>query len=197
VVHKPANFRKAKEVIDIFREEGLTVLSNIIIGFPGESEESINTGVAKMMYMGANWYSVLTATPLHGSELYKVCKEKGYLPKGEEIFEIDYNKTAITTPEFTPAWIQWKAYETNLFLNFVHNYDMAIGEYNIPLGLFERVIEKVTDTHAFAYYYAAKCSKELGYTGQFNRYSKKYYEIVGKYAEWAEWAKHFNLEELC
>jgi radical SAM superfamily enzyme YgiQ (UPF0313 family) len=195
VVKKPANFNKAREVIQICREEGLTVLSNIIIGFPGETEAMINKGVEGMMSMGANWYSILTAAPLHGSELYEICKREGYLDCGAE-FEIDYNKTAICTPDFDPAWIQWKAYEVNLNLNFVNNYDMKNGEYSTALMMFRRVIEDVSNTHAFAFYYAAICARELGMDSRYMYYKSEYYGLLEKFAEWRYWAEHFRLEEL-
>jgi radical SAM superfamily enzyme YgiQ (UPF0313 family) len=195
VVRKPADFKKAKHVIQMFREKGIPVISNIIIGFPGETETSIDQGMIDMMEMGANWYSILTATPLHGSELYEICKKKGYLPPGDDIFTIDYYHTVINTPDFTPDWIQKKAYEVNLFLNFVHNYDMSHGDYKTPLMLFERVIEKVEREHALAYYFAAICAKKLKLADKYFTYRGCYHYLCKK-QPWAEWVKHFNLEEI-
>ncbi|MFH2043937.1 MAG: radical SAM protein [Pseudomonadota bacterium] len=195
-VRKPANFAKAKDVIKIFREEGLIVINNNIIGFPGETPEDIDRGVNTMLDMGANWYAILTAIPLQGSELYRICEEKGYLPKNESIYTTDFHKSVIQTSEFTPEWIQKKAYEINLHLNFVNNYDMRHNEYEIPLSLYERLLEKVIDTHAFAYYFGAICAKKLNYSDKYEKYKEKYYEMNGKYIFWKEWSNHFNLSDL-
>ena len=191
VVRKPANFKKAKEVIGICREEKLTVISNIIIGFPGETKESISAGVANMLNMGANWYAILVANPFHGSELYETCKREGYLV-GDGV---DYHSAVIKTPEFDPKWIKWKAYEINLRLNFVENYDMRHGDYVTPLGMFERVIRDVAPNHAFSYYYAAICAWRLRDYERYLEYMVMFGELK-ETKEWKSWVEHFNLEEV-
>jgi len=201
VVRKPANFKKAKEVIEMFREEKLPVLSNLIIGFPGETLESIDKGVKEMREMGANWYPILTATPLQGSELYEICKKNGYLPEGPERYALDYHKTWIKTPDWDSEWIQRKAYETNLYLNFVHNYDMKHGDFKTPLMFFERIINKVERNHAFAFYFAAICAKHLSreegdQPWKYLEYRDEYYRLITKYPIWVQWIKYFNLEDL-
>lgn len=195
IVKKPAHFAKAKEVIELFREEGMIVLNNNLIGFPGETPEDIERGVETMLDMGADWYQILVAIPLHGSELYDICQSNGYLPKNESVFSGDFHASVIETPEFTPEWMKKKAYEINLKLNFVENYNMKHGEYNVPLTLFERVMNKVIDTHAFAYYYAAICARELKDFDKYEKYRNKYIEM-SKMPFWKEWIEHFNLEEL-
>ena len=52
-------------------------------------------------------------------------------------------------------------YLCNLDLNFVNNYDMRVGNFNIALAAFLDVIQRV-DGHAFAYYYASVCYKNIG-----------------------------------
>jgi radical SAM superfamily enzyme YgiQ (UPF0313 family) len=195
VVKKPANFKKAREVIQICREEKIIVLANILVGYPGETVEDLKYGALNMLKMGANWYSILIASPLQGSELYGICKEKGYLAKTDEFQSMDYYTPAIHTPDFTPEWIKRKAYEINLNLNFVHNWDMQHGEFNIPLVLFERVME-IAPSHAFAYYFAAICSKNLGNTYTWERYRDMYYNIKRSALEWKEWSEWFKLREI-
>jgi radical SAM superfamily enzyme YgiQ (UPF0313 family) len=199
IVRKPADFRKAKEVIQMFKEEKIVVLANIIIGYPGETPENIDWGARAMRKMGANWYSILVASPLHGSELYSIAEKNGFLPAGDEFLQTDYYTPVITTPEFTPEWIKRKAYEINLDLNFVHNFDMSHGDCRTPLKLFERVLSTVEPNHAFAYYYAAECAKHLAREAgdqpwKFLEYRDRYKEIVDQFPEWAGWAKHFELE---
>lgn len=195
VVRKPADFRKAKEVIRICRDEKIVVLANIIIGYPGETKEDIENGAEAIAAMGANWYSILVAAPLHGSELRKICEEKGYLASECENIRVDYYTANIATPEFTPEWITKKAYEINLDLNFVHNYDMSIGEYETPLKLFERVME-IEPNHAFAYLFAARCAREIGEKDYALGYEESYWDIWEKYPMWREWAEHFKLKEI-
>jgi radical SAM superfamily enzyme YgiQ (UPF0313 family) len=191
VVHKPANFKKAKEVIDICRSEEVTVMSNIIIGFPGETKEMIDEGVKTMLDMGADWYSVLVAVPFRGSELYEICREKGYLVREGQ----DYHDAVIETPEWTPKWIKWKAYEINLRLNFVENWNMRHGNCWEALELFERVIKMVPD-HAFSYWCAAECCRKIELFDRFYRYRDSYHKLYNRNSEWQGWAKHFKLKEI-
>ena len=195
VVRKPAHFKKAKEVINAFRDEKMVILNNVIIGFPGETPEMIEKGVKTMLDMGANWYQVLTAIPLHGSELYDICEKGGFIKSDCDLFNLDYHTSVIETKDFTSDWIKWKAYEINLRLNFVENYDMKHGEYEVPLSLYERIIDKVLDSHAFAYYYAALCAKYLGDINKYNTYREKYL-YYSKDAFWENWINYFKLTDL-
>lgn len=196
VIKKPTRFEKAKEVIQAFKEEGIIIINNNIIGFPGETPEDIDRGVNTMLDMGANWYAILTAIPLHGSKLYDICKANGYIPDNDTVFSSDFHSSVIETPEFTTEWIKKKAYEINLTLNFVHNYDMHHGKYAVPLSLYERIITKVLDTHAFAYYYAAVCAKELGDLEKYKNYRTKYYQMIDQHTCWKEWADYFKLQDI-
>ncbi|MBF0266085.1 MAG: B12-binding domain-containing radical SAM protein [Gammaproteobacteria bacterium] len=196
VVRKPSSFKTARKVIQMFRNEGLVVLNNIIIGYPGETPEDIAKGVEDMRTMGANWHSILTAIPLPGSELHQICEDNNFLPDDESAFAIDYHTAVISTNDFSADWIKTKSYEINLDLNFVNNYDMSIGNYETALTLFERLLEKVIDTHAFAFYFAAICAKKLGDENKYDTYQKKYEEMVNKYSLWQNWAKHFDLQPL-
>lgn len=192
VVHKPANFKKAKEVIQICREEGVTVISNLIVGFPGETKEMIEEGVKTMLDMGADWYSVLVAVPFRGSELYEVCREKGYLVREG----MDYHDAVIETPDFDPWWIKWKAYEINLRLNFVGNWNMRHGNWEKARTLFDRVIAMIPN-HALAHYFAAECVTARGIDeDSWEQYRDAYYDSFYENPEWQEWAKYFNLKEI-
>jgi len=195
VVKKPASFKKAKEVISMFRGLDVVVVSNIIIGFPGETKASIADGVHDVWALGANWYSVLTAIPLQGTELYDYCADNGLIPKNDSVYSVDYHSSVISTAEFTTEWLAEKAYEINLYLNFVNNYDMSNGCYYIPLQLYERLLSTVVEDHAFAYYYAAICAKELGDREKYSRYRGSYNSVVRASSFWAKWADHFSLSQ--
>jgi len=139
---------------------------------------------------------VLCRCTLPGSRLFEICQEKGYLVPGEDILTMDYKKCIIKTDDFTPEYIEKKAYEMNLKLNFMNNYDYRTGNYGTALMFFERVINSVIDTHAFAYYFAAKCCRKLGLNEKYRIYKEKYAEMFLKYTFWREYANQFNLAAL-
>ena len=195
VVKKPADFKKAKEVIQICREEGIVVISNIIIGYPGETLESIDFEADALWDMGANWYSILTAAPFHGSELYDICQKNGYLAADKDITAIDYHHTAIHTSDWGPAEIQKMAYQLNLRINFVGNWDMRHGEFDIPLTMFMRVLE-IEPNHAFAWYFGAICAEAMALTLTYHKFKSQYRRVMEQCPEWKEWAEWFNLKEI-
>jgi hypothetical protein len=89
-----------------------------------------------------------------------------------------------------------KVYETNLFVNYVNNYDMRLGNYAKALCLFESVLFDVIDTHAFAYYYAALCAEKLDIADKYSLYKNKYNTMLNTFSFWDNWSKHFSLPDL-
>jgi radical SAM superfamily enzyme YgiQ (UPF0313 family) len=196
IIHKPGNLEMARKTIQHLKNEGIIVISNILVGLPGETKEAIDKGIENLLNLGCNWYSIFVATPLPGSEMFNICKDKGYLLDDVDIYRMDFKKCVIRTPDFSPEYIERKVYEINLNVNFVNNYDIRTGNYQTALALFERVINLVIDTHAFAYYYAAVCAGHLGLVEKYDIYKSKYEEMTAKYAFWQEWADYFALEPL-
>lgn len=196
IMHKPGTLKKANEAVEFLHEQGIVTVSNILIGLPGETKESIDKGLEYLLTTNINWFQCFVTAPLPGSELYKICKEKGYLINEGDLSYIDYKKCFIKTQDFTPEYIERKAYEMNLTLNFVNNYDYRMGNYETALKLFERVINAVIDTHAFAYYFAAKCCLKLHLDAKYRLYKDKYEEMIQKYEFWKEYAAQFNLAKL-
>ncbi|MDL2314130.1 radical SAM protein [Desulfovibrio sp. OttesenSCG-928-C14] len=196
IIHKYGGFSKVKEAIKCLKDAGILIICNIVIGLPGETKEDMEINKRNMVELGCNWYQCYVAAPLPGSELYDICKENGYISDTDDIFLMNYKHGLINTPEFSAEYVENKVYETNLYVNFVHNYDMRAGNYATALMLFERVINDIIDTHAFAYYFAATCAKELGQYEKAARYGQKYLELIEKLAFWRNWAEHFGLNPL-
>ncbi len=78
---------------------------------------------------GLDWAFFNYATPLRGSELFRQCKENGwieqkYLPIGA----IDMTDYVITAPGMDKQEIKQTVFEMNLDLNFVHNSNLRKGQ---------------------------------------------------------------------
>jgi len=196
IMHKPANLKKAEAAVEYLHEAGITAISNILIGLPGETHETIDKGLEYLKTTNINWFQCFVTAPLPGSELYEICEKNDYFVNNGDMLTMDFKKCVIKTPDFTPEYIEKKAYEMNLTLNFVNNYDMRIQNYHSALKLFERIIATVIDTHAFAYYFAAQCCHKLGMMDKYKSYKVKYEEMTAKYSFWQEWADYFKLKPL-
>ncbi|MDR1471373.1 MAG: B12-binding domain-containing radical SAM protein [Synergistaceae bacterium] len=196
IVHKPGNLDRARESIDYLRHEGIVVFCNLLLGFPGETKEAMEKSIEGALGLGSNWYSCYVVAPLPGSELYEICKKNNNFVPGSDIFKMNFKKGVIQTQDFTHEYVEKKVYETNLLLNFVKNHDMKIGNFALALRLFERVLDDVIDTHAFAYYFSAICAMNLGLNEKYKRYKGRYYEMIGKFNYWREWSEYFKLDDL-
>jgi len=195
IMHKPANLDRAEAAVAALHRQDILAISNILIGLPGETPESIEAGVRYLMGTDINWFQCFVTAPLPGSELYDICRENGYLAT-DDPFAMDFKKCVIRTPDFEPEFIEHKAYEMNLRLNFLNNYDYRTGNYRAALHLFERILNTVISTHAFACYFAAKCCDKLGDSAQYAQYRDRYLELIETYPFWKEWAEELQLEPL-
>jgi len=110
LMKKPINLNKAVKTLETIQELNFDhVISNFIIGMPGETWENIRETfrfAEAMIDAGLLHYAFFhIATPFPGTELYKECLEKNYLPKNFSFENHDYygfGKGVITTDEFTP-----------------------------------------------------------------------------------------------
>jgi len=196
IIHKPSSLQKANQAVELLHGEGINIATNVLIGLPGETHESIEIGLEYLKTTKFNWYSCFVAAPLPGSDLYKICLDNNYFDSTNDNLSMDFKKCVIRTDDFTPEYIEMKAYEMNLILNFLNNYDMRVGNHVAALMLFERIITTVTDSHAFAYYYAARCCMLLQLEDKYIHYKNKYEEMIQKFPIWKEYRDKFQLNAL-
>jgi radical SAM superfamily enzyme YgiQ (UPF0313 family) len=189
IMHKPLNLNIIKQVADDCRALGIYTNVNILIGLPGEKKQDIEDTRAFLKTINANWFLIFCATPLIGSEMFDICREKNYL-KGNYI-NSDYKKAVVETEDFTSEYIQEMAYILNLELNFVENSDFRLGDYMVALKGFENAIRAKND-HAIAYYYAAKCHEKLGNLDKAHQYMNSA-RIAAEKPFWRRYVSMFNI----
>lgn len=195
IIGKPGNLNHAKRAVDALHKAGITAISNILIGLPGETKESIDKGINYLATTDVNWFQCFVTAPLPGSRMWDICEKNGYFSEADP-YMMDFKKCVIRTPEFDSEYIEHKVYEMNLYLNFFNNYDMRTGNYAAVLKLFERILNTVIGTHAFAMYYAALCSKALGLEEKYQYHKTNYYAMLERFTFWQEWRNKFMLEAL-
>ncbi|HBL52316.1 MAG TPA: B12-binding domain-containing radical SAM protein [Candidatus Blackburnbacteria bacterium] len=193
VMHKPLNLSIVKRVIKDCQELGIDTDVAILIGLPGETKKDIEDTRSFLKTLNATWFRINIATPLAGSEMLEICLRKNYL-KGDYI-SCDFKRPVIGTEDFTPEYIQEKAYALNLELNFVENSDFKLGNYKKALRGFENTI-RVKNDHAFAYYFAARCCKSLKQNKKYMEYKNNYKKIIKDSEFWRNYFRQFNLEPL-
>lgn len=191
IMHKPLDLAIVRRVADDCRELGIYSNVNILIGLPGESRQDIDDSLAFLKTINANWFIILCATPLVGSEMLEICLEKGYLT--ESYLDCDYKKPIVATADFTPDYIQERAYQLNLELNFVNNSDMRLGNYSLALKGLENAIRAKSD-HVLAYHYAARCYAELGDVERAADYRRKARLYAANSLFWQRYLEMYRIE---
>jgi magnesium-protoporphyrin IX monomethyl ester (oxidative) cyclase len=117
IIHKPTNLSKVEGIVKHAKKLGLIVKGYFVVGFPGEKKYQMQKtfDIAKDLKFDAA--GIFIATPLPGTELYKICKEKGYLRPGFDFERVNYGVGNIVTPDFTPDEIEQMVSENIIKIN--------------------------------------------------------------------------------
>ncbi|MCP5269306.1 MAG: radical SAM protein [Zoogloeaceae bacterium] len=135
---KPLKMSISRQVTEDCRKLGIYTDANILIGLPGETRQDIEDARRNLRTIPANWYHVVCASPVVGSEIHKIASEKGYI--SGNVLGADYRTAVINTPDFSAEYIQDMQYVFNLELNFLYNSDLRLGELALAEAGFSNVL---------------------------------------------------------
>lgn len=109
IVRKHLDLGKVVAIAKLCRQLRIDVEAFYIIGFPGENvaqmKDTINFAIRMELKYGLYPYDMFTATPLIGTDLYRICEQHGYLSRevtSESLATATQGAGMITTPDFTP-----------------------------------------------------------------------------------------------
>src|SRR3989338_3673599 len=105
-IKKPLVLSKVKPLLKKAHECGVSVHAFFIIGFPGETKEMITNTLKYAEETGFDSVSIHIATPLFGTELYKMCMEQGLFVEDYDHNKNIYKLGNIKTRDFAPEEIQ-------------------------------------------------------------------------------------------
>ncbi len=197
VIKKPLKVKKVKPVVELLQRNGIFVQAFFVIGLPGEMDEHRRETLDLIQDADVDWSGFSLATPIRGSELYTICKEKGYIDADLGIGDIMINEYIIHAPEIglDAVRIPRQAYLMNLEVNFVNNRQMRIGNYETAVRCFDEVIERY-ENHAFAHYYLAEALEKLGgRESDVKRNREIFWKLVETDDTWRDYSCEFGLIE--
>jgi len=112
VVLKPIKLHKIPGLIQSIRDRGLFVISNFIIGFPGETWEEIRETVSFAESCGADYVKFFIAMPLKGTKMWDMARELDAFDVDESQIEINWRFGQITSTDWSANDISiLRAYE--------------------------------------------------------------------------------------
>lgn len=104
IIKKPLVLSKIKHIPVICRKLGINTTGFFVIGFPGETIESIERSLDYAVNSEVDNLLVMVATPYPGTVLYDICCNQGYINAQDFSFYKLMTRTGqIETPEFSPS----------------------------------------------------------------------------------------------
>lgn len=158
LMKKPLRLDLIPKAVKNCREAGIFTDCNIILGMPGETPQDIEDSRHFLKTIDADWFRVFVATPIPGSEMYATCEANDYFKVSP--LKANYKRAVVETAHSSPEYVQYMTYLMNIELNFVHNANLRLGNYEVALESFLNVINVKPD-HAIAHYYAGLCYEHL------------------------------------
>lgn len=195
IIRKPIAFNRIKPTIQLLQQAGIFVCGFFVIGLPGETRAERQETREAIYDWGLDWAFFNYATPLRGSELFRLCKENKwiddkYLPIGA----IDMTEYVIIAPGMDKAEITQTVSDMNLDLNFVNNNNLRNGNLDTAYRAFREVVERHPG-QPFAQYFLGKCLIEMGAgEAQAEVHFGKYREIIASSKVWRDAAQRFGLQ---
>lgn len=130
VVNKKLDLQKLKEGVKLLRKYKLDVDGFFIVGIPGETDETMKNSInfaKELSALGLNPI-IGIATPLYGTKMYNICKNKGYLVKDNftsHDYQLAYSKEPlINTPTMSVSNLKkwyFKAFKSTLLVRAKKN----------------------------------------------------------------------------
>jgi radical SAM superfamily enzyme YgiQ (UPF0313 family) len=194
IIKKPIAFSRIKPTVQMLQEAGIFTCTFLVIGLPGETRAEREETRDAVYEWGVDWAFFNYATPLRGSELFRQCKENGwiedkYLPIGA----IDMTDYVIRAPGMDAAEIKQTVFEMNLDLNFVNNANMRRGNLTTAYRSFREVVSRHPG-QPFAHYFLALCLEDMAAgQAQIDKHYQAYRDIVAGSATWRAAADRFGL----
>ena len=194
IIKKPIAYKQIKPTIELLQKAGIFTCAFFVIGLPGETRAERQETRDAIYDWGLDWSFFNYATPLRGSELFRICKENNwieekYLPIGA----IDMTEYVITAPGMDRQEIKQTVFDMNLDLNFVNNHNLRKGNLTTAYQAFREVVGRHPG-QPFAQYFLGKCLEEMGASrAKVGKHYDKYREIIASSNTWRDAAAKFGL----
>ncbi|SMC94179.1 radical SAM protein [Rhizobium sp. RU36D] len=192
IIKKPLKKKLIRPAVEALRKFDVRSHVFIVAGLPGEEDEHRQETLEMLLDNGFDWIHVYLAIPIYGSRLYEICVEKGYIQSTDND-DFVATKTVLNIPGQDPKKLEAYAYETQLRVNFIENYNMRIGRYDVAIHYMKNVCDKYPD-HALGQLYLARCYAATGEQKLAIDHATKALEIFERDAYWRELAERYDVD---
>ncbi len=106
-IHKGITKKDCVETFNLLKGHKIKAIKLLIVGLPGENEETVNETISFMKYLNKIIPTdFFTATPLivyPGTEVYEIAKQKGFI---DDSFWLTHKQCPLYTAEHSEEWLR-------------------------------------------------------------------------------------------
>ena len=147
ILKKKLDLDVVKDKVRLLKKHDIKIRAFFIIGLVGETIEMMEETINFAQDLNIDWCEFKVFTPLVGSEMHAIAKEKGYLIG--DTSEHIYGRCRIKTPDFTPAQVEELRYDANIRINFLNNSSLKRNNFDKAEKIFLKLLNVYPD-HLFA-----------------------------------------------
>jgi anaerobic magnesium-protoporphyrin IX monomethyl ester cyclase len=145
LMHKHVDLVKAKRLVKYARSIGLKTKAFFILGYPGETKETMARTVDYAGQLGADWTLLFPASTLPGTDMDRRVRANGWLVDPNMDYRYLFFKPNIRTDQFGPDDVLRVKEDANRQLNFEENVNMREGKYDRAREDFAEVVRNYPD----------------------------------------------------
>lgn len=101
VMHRPVANQRFVDVFRWTRERGIIATANYMLGVPGEKPEDVEQTLALHEQLEPDDFGYFVFYPYPGTELFRICREKGYLPENYLELPATHRRSILTLPDLS------------------------------------------------------------------------------------------------
>jgi radical SAM superfamily enzyme YgiQ (UPF0313 family) len=101
ILRRPVTNQRFADVFRWTREAGITIVANYMLGLPGETRAEIEQTLALHEELVPDDFGFFVFYPYPGTHLFKLCKERGYLPDDYEELPAVYRTSILRLPDLS------------------------------------------------------------------------------------------------
>jgi magnesium-protoporphyrin IX monomethyl ester (oxidative) cyclase len=117
IMKKPLKLEKVTQLVKKAKKLGIMTKGFFVVGLPGETKEQMRKTFDLAKQLKLDSAGIFIASPLPGTELYRLCRENDYLVEGFSFEKINYAKGNIETPDFTASELEEMVSKEILIIN--------------------------------------------------------------------------------
>jgi len=141
LMRKPVRLERVPRVVQTARKCGLLVKGFFILGYPGETKETMRKTVDFARSLELDWAFFFVATPIPHTEMWDTCVKEGYFDPSDYDPTIGFLRCQIQTPEFTPQEVAELREEAIIECNFRNNVNLRRYDVERAIRDFKGVLE--------------------------------------------------------